>query len=212
MTDLSEARDRMLNSHLRARGITDKRVLTAMAEVPREAFVRRDQFAHAYDDCPLPSVEGQTISQPFIVALMIQALRPEPEAIALDVGAGTGYAAAVLSRLISRVVAVEYHAALADQARARCQQLGYDNIEFHVGDGRLGWPDQAPFDLVHVAACSPEVPPALTEQLADGGRLILPLGDPSTSQQLVRLTRSGETFSRETLGHVRFVPLLGTSH
>ncbi|TGG94939.1 protein-L-isoaspartate(D-aspartate) O-methyltransferase [Natronospirillum operosum] len=211
MTALDKARQTMLDRHLRGRGISNRRVLAAMAEVPREEFVRPDQIHHAYADSPLPSAEGQTISQPFIVALMMSALHPEPHHTALDIGAGTGYAAAVLSRLTRQVYAIEYHASLTAAAEQRCRRLGYDNIEFRTGDGSLGWPDQAPFDSIHVAACAPSVPAALIDQLAADGRLLLPLGTASMPQKLVRLTRAGDALRRDELEHVRFVPLIEDS-
>lgn len=211
MNRLDKTKRIMMDRHLKPRGISDPRVLTAMAAVPREAFVARDQFDLAYADIALPAGEDQTISQPYVVALMAMALHPGPEDRVLDVGSGTGYAAAVLSRMARQVYAIEYHETLAEQARERCRALDYSNIEFKVGDGSLGWPEQAPFDVIHVAACTPRLPTDLVDQLAPGGRLVIPVGDHRNMQHLVCLTRGQEGLDREDLGLVRFVPLLNTS-
>ena len=211
MNRLHTAKQVMINRHLKGRGITNPRVLDAMEAVPREAFVRSDLVDLAYDDSALPAGEGQTISQPYIVALMAEALNPGPDDTVLDVGLGTGYAAAVLSRMAGQVYAIEYHDSLAEQARLRCQELGYTNIEFKVGDGNLGWPDQAPFNAIHVAACTPSIPAALEDQLAPGGRLVIPLGSPRSSQHLVCVTRNGDGLVRDDLGSVRFVPLISST-
>lgn len=208
MSRLDRARDLMIRRHLKGRGITDSRVLAAMEAVPREAFVQANQVDLAYEDGPLPAGEGQTISQPYIVALMISALQPGPDDVVLDVGAGTGYAAAVLSRLVRQVYAIEYHEALADKARDRCRDLGYDNIRIETGDGSQGWPAHAPFQGIHVAACTPSVPHELADQLADSGRLVLPLGSTRGIQRLVCFHREQEELVGEELESVRFVPLI----
>ena len=189
---------------LRRRGITDERVLAAMAEVPRERFVPADVAQDAYRDEPLPIGAGQTISAPWIVAFSISALAPDSRHVALEVGTGSGYAAAVLARCVARVVTVERHAALADRARATLAEAGYSNIEVRTGDGSAGAPDRAPFDAIVVTAMAPdELPPALLAQLAPGGTLVCPVGD-SRHGSLVR-HRGGRS---ERLVDVAFVPLL----
>jgi protein-L-isoaspartate(D-aspartate) O-methyltransferase len=183
-----------------------------MSEVPRENFVAPEAVAFAYSDSPLPIAEGQTISQPYIVALMAEAAEIQPGDRVLEVGTGSGYGAAILSRVADRVYTIERHRGLAEAARGRYRELGYDNIEVRVGDGSLGWPEEAPFDAIVVTAGGPaRVPPALLEQLAPGGRLVLPVGATLESQELVRMRRSGDgqRLSRESLGPVRFVPLIG---
>lgn len=203
------ARERMISHHLVARGIRDPLVLDAMRATPREDFVPADLRPYAYDDGPLPIGEGQTISQPYIVALMIAAAHVRPGARVLEVGAGCGYAAAVMSRIAARVHAIELHEALARKARETLARLGYDTIEIRTGDGTLGWPDAAPFDAIIVSAAGPEAPEPLKSQLAVGGALVIPVGPPG-AQRLVKITRVSETgFHREDLGAVAFVPLIG---
>jgi protein-L-isoaspartate(D-aspartate) O-methyltransferase len=210
MPDLSRARDRMVDVQIARRGVRDPRVLDAMRRVPREAFVEPGLEEFAYEDGPLPIGEGQTISQPYVVALMIEAAEVKPGERVLEVGAGSGYAAAVVGRIAGRVHAVERHPSLAASARRRLGGLGYDNIELRVGDGTLGWPEAAPFDAILVAAGGPEVPPALREQLAIGGRLVIPVGGEERRQTLLKVTRTGETrYEEEDLGGVAFVPLVG---
>src|SRR5690606_26723413 len=210
MEDPASARDRMVEVQLAGRGIRDRHVLEAMRSVPREAFLEGGMREFAYEDSPLPIGSGQTISQPYIVALMIEAAGIAPGDRVLEVGAGSGYAAAVMGRIAGRVHTIERHAALADQARGRFERLGYDNIELRVGDGSLGWPDAAPFDAILVAAAAPEAPLALREQLAIGGRLVVPVGDDEHGQRLRRITRTGEDrYEQDDLGGVRFVPLVG---
>lgn len=210
MEDRSSALDRMVDIHLAGRGIRDRHVLEAMRTVPREAFIEGAMREFAYEDSPLPIGEGQTISQPYIVALMIEAAGIRPGDRVLEVGAGSGYAAAVMSRIAGRVHTIERHAPLARQAGRRFEALGYNNIELHVGDGSLGWPEAAPFDAILVAAGAPETPQALRDQLAIGGRLVIPVGDDETGQRLRRITRSGEdSYDQDDLGGVRFVPLVG---
>ena len=194
---------------LRSTGlVTDPRVLDAMAAVPREEFVPVDHRGAAYDDVPLPIGHDQTISQPLVVALMTQALELQPGDRVLEVGTGSGYQAAVLRQIADHVDTVERIPALADQAAALLRELGVDRVDVHTGDGSLGWPDGAPYDAVVVTAGGPEVPAPLVEQLADGGRLVAPVG-PRHSQELVRLRRDGDRTECEDLGPVAFVPLLG---
>ncbi len=199
----------MVEHHIRARGVRDLRVLAAMEAVPREAFLPPELAELAYEDRPLPIEAGQTISQPYIVALMTEALRIQPGEDVLEIGTGSGYAAAVLAGVARRVYTVERHAELADLARERLARLGYHNVLVHCGDGTLGWPEHAPFAAIVAAASGPEVPAALIEQLALGGRLVMPVGS-SRAQELVRVTRVGPTELRhEDLGAVQFVPLIG---
>lgn len=210
MLELSRARDRMVEIQLGRRGIRDRYVLDTMRRVPREAFVESGFEEFAYEDGPLPIGEDQTISQPYIVALMIEAAEVKPGDRVLEVGAGSGYAAAVLSQIADAVYAIERHPSLAERARERLSKLGYDNIELRVGDGTAGWPEAAPFDAILVAAGGPSVPPALKQQLAIGGRLVIPVGGVKREQKLLKITRRGATeFAEEDLGGVMFVPLIG---
>lgn len=199
----------MVQRDLADRGITDEAVLDAMRTVPREQFVPAHSRVEAFADCPLPIGQGQTISQPYIVAAMAEAARLSPTDHVLEVGTGSGYGAAVLRELAASVVTVERHTVLAEAAAARLGQMGYDDIEVVVGDGSLGWPDRAPFDAIVVTAAGPKPPDPLLGQLADGGRLVVPIGERKQPQTLVLMTRSGERFHRKTLGGVRFVPLIG---
>src|SRR5918994_1665706 len=210
MPDLSRARARMVDVQIARRGVRDNFVLDAMRRVPREAFVEPGFEEFAYEDGPLPIGEGQTISQAYIVALMIEAAEVRRGTRILEVGAGSGYAAAVMGQIADRVYAIERHASLADAARRRFKRLGYDNIELRVGDGTKGWPEVAPFDAILVAAGGPEVPQALKEQLAIGGRLVVPVGEQERHQTLLKVTRNGEAdYEEEDLGVVAFVPLIG---
>jgi protein-L-isoaspartate(D-aspartate) O-methyltransferase len=200
----------MVELQIAGRGVRDTQVLNAMRAVPREAFVSAGLEEFAYEDGPLPIGEGQTISQPYMVALMIEAAEVSPGDRVLEVGAGSGYAAAVLSRIAARVHAIERHATLAQEAQERFQKLGYDNIELRVGDGTLGWPENAPFDAILVAASGPEIPESLKAQLAIGGRLVIPVGGQTWRQSLRKITRTGEqAYEEENLGGVAFVPLVG---
>lgn len=208
--DNRSAKELMIREHLVGRGIGDPRVLSAMREVPRESFLLDDMQAFAYDDSPLPIAAGQTISQPYMVAFMIEALQLEGNERVLEVGTGSGYAAAVLSRCAAQVYTVERIAVLAQSARSRLEELGYANVTVHLGDGTLGWREQAPFEGIVVTAGAPEVPGALLQQLALGGRLVIPVGATQHLQNLVRVARVGEDeYRREALGPVRFVPLIG---
>src|SRR5881392_3143262 len=210
MLDLSRARNRMVDVQIARRGVRDRHVLDAMRRVQREAFVEPGFEEFAYEDGPLPIGEGQTISQPYIVALMIEAAEVKPSDSILEVGAGSGYAAAIMGQIADRVYTIERHPSLGNSARQRFRKLGYNNIELRVGDGTRGWPEAAPFDAILVAAGGPEVPPALKEQLAIGGRLVIPVGEEARYQTLTKLTRTSDAeFEEENLGAVAFVPLIG---
>jgi protein-L-isoaspartate(D-aspartate) O-methyltransferase len=199
----------MVDRHIRARGVRDPRVLAALGTVPREAFVPEELAEFAYDDRPLPIEAGQTISQPYIVAVMIEALELDPAHTVLEVGTGSGYAAAILAQVAKFVYTIERHAVLAESARERLASLGYQNVEVRCGDGTLGWPAHAPFDAIVVAAGGPDLPRALLDQLAVGGRLVMPV-ESGRGQELVRVTRVSEAeHRREELGAVQFVPLVG---
>ncbi|MHB1167888.1 MAG: protein-L-isoaspartate(D-aspartate) O-methyltransferase [Longimicrobiales bacterium] len=205
-------RDWMVERDIVSRGITDPHVLAAMREVPREVFVPEELHGRAYADRALPITEGQTISQPYVVALMIEAAEVQPGDRVLEVGTGSGYAAAVLSRIADVVYTVERHAKLAEQARERLQRLRFDNVHIAVRDGTRGWEEHAPYDAIIVAAGSPElIPRALREQLAPRGRLVIPRGVTQLGQDLIRVRRSpdGTHFEEENLGAVAFVPLIG---
>lgn len=200
----------MVSSQIVSRGVTDSRVLHAMLEMPREVFIPTTADSVAYDDCPQPVGCGQTISQPFIVARMLELIELKPTDTVLEVGTGTGYQAALLAKLVSFVVSIERHASLAEQARANLRTLGITNCEVRVGDGTTGAPDCAPFDAIIVAAAGPQVPNSLVAQLANGGRMLCPVGD-RHEQRLVRVVRSsdGRDDVFEDLDAVVFVPLIG---
>ncbi len=205
---ISHHQQSMIQHHLVGRGISDQRVLQAMAHVPRHLFVPPKLRKYAYADRALPIGDGQTISQPFIVAYMLECLHLHGTERVLDVGTGSGYAAAVLSQLVAHVYTIERSAVLVQRARERLQQLGYSNIIVLEGDGTEGLPDYAPFDAIAVAAASPWIPRPLLHQLAEGGRLVIPVGS-YEEQLLIRATcRKGEV-QTEQLGKVRFVPLIG---
>jgi protein-L-isoaspartate(D-aspartate) O-methyltransferase len=199
----------MVADQIAARGVKDPRVLDAMRSVPRHEFVPWTVRDDAYVDSPLPIGSGQTISQPYIVALMTELARPAPADRALEVGTGSGYQAAVLSRLVSRVFSVELVASLAESAAATLRRLGYDNVTVRNGDGYLGWPDEAPFDIILVTAAPEEVPPALLAQLKSGGRLIVPVGRVYDVQdlQLIQKDAAGKLSTRSVIP-VRFVPMV----
>lgn len=199
----------MVDRQLRARGLDDERVLDAMGRVPREEFVPDDLRADAYADAALPIGEGQTISQPYMVALICQELALTPRDRVLDVGTGSGYQAAVLAELAAEVVSIERHATLAERARHSLDRAGYgDRVQVLVGDGSLGAPGHAPFDAIAVAAAAPSLPPALYEQLAERGRLVLPVGD-RFGQRLERVVRTPEGPAVVHSTECRFVPLVG---
>jgi protein-L-isoaspartate(D-aspartate) O-methyltransferase len=209
MTDFETRRDRMVADQLKARGIRDPEVLRAMGEVPREAFVPDDLADLAYEDGPLPIGSGQTISQPFIVAAMVAALDLDSSDRVLEVGAGSGYAAAVIGRIAAEVWAVERHLELVAAARGRLDRLGYDNVHVVCGDGSTGWAQEAPYDAIIVAAAAPQVPESLRRQLAVGGRLVIPVGATRREQRLLLVARTAGGFEQRELEPVRFVPLIG---
>jgi len=210
MDDFSIMRKLMVEQQLLPMGICDKAVLAAMATVPREEFVPDDMRTQAYEDGPLAIGQGQTISQPFIVAYMAQVLELKRTDRVLEIGTGSGYAAAVVSRIAAEVHSIERLPRMADSARVRLEELGYLNIHVHAGDGSLGLPGHAPYDAIVVTAGAPWVPEALKQQLALGGRLVLPVGKHLDLQELVRVRRTGtHGYSTERLMGVRFVPLIG---
>jgi protein-L-isoaspartate(D-aspartate) O-methyltransferase len=208
--DFAAEREAMVERQLERRGIRSKRILDAFLEVPREAFVGGGYAHLAYGDHPLPIEAGQTISQPYIVALMIGAAEIAAGDTVLEVGSGSGYAAAVIGRVAAKVVGVERQPELVAVARERLARLGYDNVEIVEGDGSTGWPDRAPYDAILVAASGSHVPPPLVEQLKPGGSIVMPVGSPGSVQKLVKATRQEDGTLRESdLGGVRFVPLIG---
>jgi protein-L-isoaspartate(D-aspartate) O-methyltransferase len=212
MPTAEERRQHMVDRQLAARGIAAAPVLAAMGRVPREAFVAPQDAGSAYDDRPLPIGHGQTISQPYIVALMLEAAALAPGDRVLEIGTGSGYAAAVLAEIAAEVHTIERHAPLARAARDRLARAGYDAVRVHVGDGTLGWAEAAPYDAILVAAGGPDVPEALKAQLAPGGRLIIPVGDVQAAegQSLMKITRTAaDSWARERISAVRFVPLIG---
>lgn len=206
--DWQVLRERMVQDQLAARQITDPRVLAAMREIPRHLFVAGELQHLAYRDSPLPIGSEQTISQPFIVAYMTQALELTGQETILEVGTGSGYQTAILCRLAKYVYSIERHNLLAEQAATRLDALGLHNVEFHVGDGSQGLPDMAPFDAILVSAAAPALPIALRSQLADGARLVLPIGD-GQNQYLERVLRIGKAWQMERLIPVMFVLLIG---
>jgi protein-L-isoaspartate(D-aspartate) O-methyltransferase len=210
MIDFAARRRGMVETQLLARGITDVRVLEAVRLVPRERFVPEALVEHAYDDCALPIPEGQTISQPYMVALMTQSLRLAGGERVLEVGTGSGYQAAILSRIAAEVFSIERHAALTARARTLCGALGYSNIHFCVTDRdeAIGWEDAAPFDGIVVTAGAARIPETLLRQLRDGARLVIPVGS-EEAQEMVVVQRDGATFSRSVGTCCRFVPLIG---
>ena len=199
----------MVDKQINKRGVVDPRVLAAMAAVPRHRFVSKMLINQAYQDHPLPIPASQTISQPYIVALMAEAAEITPNDRVLEVGTGSGYGAAVLASLAAEVVTVERHQKLADAAAEVLAELGYDNVTVVKADGSLGYADGAPYSAVVVTASTENIPVPLVEQLADGGRLIIPLGPLGKVQHLTRLRRTGDQRTTETLSMVRFVPLIG---
>jgi len=205
----AEARREMVATQIRARGIENPKVLEAMARVPRHEFVPALARRLAYGDHPLPIGHGQTISQPFIVAFMTEALNPAPGDRVLEIGTGSGYQAAVLAELVAKVYTIEIVAPLAERARADLARLGYGNVLVRVGDGYEGWPEHAPFDAI-IVTCSPEqVPQPLVDQLRDGGRMIIPVGDAKGGQELYLLEKRGARVVKRAVLPVRFVPMTG---
>ena len=210
MSDFAELRERMVRRQIEARGISDPAILDAFREVPREAFVSPDYARDAYDDHPLPIEAGQTISQPYIVALMIEAAEVRSGDRVLEVGAGSGYAAAVMSRIAGEVIGIERQHDLVEVAGRRLKRLGYDNVRIVEGDGTRGCPEEAPFDAILAAASGSHVPQPLVSQLAPGGRLVMPIGNPRWVQKLVKVTKQEDGILQQSdLGEVRFVPLIG---
>jgi len=208
--DFAAERERMVELDIAGRGVRDAAVLAAMRKVPRERFVSGGQTSLAYEDEPLPIGEGQTISQPYIVAVMTEALRLQAGDRVLEIGTGSGYSAAVLATIAAEVYTIERLERLAESARRRLAELGYANVHVSCGDGSLGWPEHAPYDAIVVTAGGPDVPPSLLRQLAVGGRLVMPVGSSPRYQALVRVVRTGEdAWARETLAEVAFVPLIG---
>ena len=206
--DFTTARNRMVDSQLVSRGIKDAKVLLAMRKVPRHRFVEEALISQAYGDYPLPIGEKQTISQPYIVALMTEALELRGAERVLEIGTGSGYQTAILAELAEKVYSIERMYPLSVKARRLLDELGYLNVVLKVGDGTLGWKEEAPFDAVMVTAGSPEVPQPLVEQLTVGGRLVIPVGD-RYSQSLVRVARTKEGIKKVDLGGCRFVNLVG---
>lgn len=210
MLDSKTLREQMVENQIARRGVTDVRVLAAMREVLREDFVGEETAAYAYDDNALRIDAGQTISQPYIVALMAAAAELRATDKVLEIGTGSGYAAAVCSRLCRTLFTIERHPSLAGQAAARLKRAGCDNVRIRIGDGTLGWPEEGPFDAIIVTAADPFVPPALRDQLAPGGRLVIPVGDAGQAQRLMKITRREDgAFDEDDLGGVAFVPLIG---
>jgi len=199
----------MVERQLKPRGIADERVLAAMRKVPRHEFVLPEHVGRAYNDSALPIDEGQTISQPYIVALMTESARLGPEDRVLEVGTGSGYQAVVLAEIAREVYTIEINATLARQAKERLERLGYANVKARAGDGYQGWPEAAPFDAILITAAAPRVPEPLMAQLRDGGRLVMPLGNNPLSQELVVLTKTGSGVEREVIAGVVFVPMTG---
>ncbi|HEY0627885.1 MAG TPA: protein-L-isoaspartate(D-aspartate) O-methyltransferase [Sphingomicrobium sp.] len=210
MSDFTTLREQMVDRQIAARGLDDPRLLEAFRAVPREDFISGDYSDYAYQDSPLPIESGQTISQPYIVALTIDAAGIKPGDKVLEVGAGSGYAAAVIGRIAGEVIAIERHHELVQLAQKRMERLGYDNVRVVEGDGTLGWPEEAPYDAIVAAASGSHVPQSWIAQLKPGGRIVVPLGDPHSVQSLVKVTKHEDgQLEREDLGAVRFVPLIG---
>lgn len=202
-----QAREQMIREQIEDRGVRDKRVLTAMRRVPRHLYVPREMEPYAYADQPLPIGYGQTISQPYIVAFMTEALELKPQDRVLEIGTGSGYQAAVLAELVREVFSIEIVEALGKESTARLKRLGYSNIQARIGDGYRGWPEAAPFDAIIVTAAPDHIPPALVDQLREGGRMVLPVG--RLFQDLLRVRRTAKGIKQETLLPVRFVPMVG---
>jgi protein-L-isoaspartate(D-aspartate) O-methyltransferase len=210
MIDFQKQRRYMVEHHIAARGVRSPLVLEAMGTVPREEFLPAHLREDAYEDTPLPIGEAQTISQPYIVAFMTEALGLSGGEKVLEIGAGSGYAAAILSRIAGEVFTVERIGELASKAATKLADLGYDNVHVLHADGTRGWPEHAPYDAIIVAAGGPDVPKSLKQQLAVGGRLVIPVGTDPRAQELIRVTRLNEDeFKTEDIADVRFVPLLG---
>jgi protein-L-isoaspartate(D-aspartate) O-methyltransferase len=199
----------MVSHDIVGRGVADRRVIEAMGEVPRERFVTPSDRRSAYDDRPLPIGHGQTISQPYIVALMIELLDLDERDRMLEIGSGSGYAVAVASRICAEVIGIERVPALVESSSRALDELGYTNVTIHGADGSVGWAQGAPYDAILVSAAAPSVPSALTDQLADGGRLVIPASRSRWSQELLVVTRTGHELRQRSYGPVAFVPLVG---
>jgi protein-L-isoaspartate(D-aspartate) O-methyltransferase len=199
----------MVESQLRARGIRDERVLAAMFRVPRHEFVSAEYRDQVYEDHPIPIGEGQTLSQPYIVAVMLEALALDPSDIVLEIGTGSGYQTALLAELAKQVYSVERHASLAHDARATLARLGYSNVEVALGDGSHGLAERAPFDAIVVSAAAPQIPPPLFEQMREGGRMVIPVG-PAHAQELQLVRKQAGKLIVANLEGCRFVPLIGS--
>ena len=208
-SDYALLRAQMVATQLQVRDIQDPRVLEATRKVPRHRFVPELVRAYAYEDTPLPIGQGQTISQPYIVALMTQAARPGPEDRALEIGTGSGYQAAVLAEIVHQVYSIEIVPELARRSRQLLQELDYRNLFVREGDGYRGWPEKAPFDIILITAAAPTIPQPLTDQLAEGGRLVMPMGDVDEVQVLTLITKENDQLERTTITGVRFVPMTG---
>jgi protein-L-isoaspartate(D-aspartate) O-methyltransferase len=206
-TDFAAQRQRMVEQQLKSRGIKDERVLAAMAKVPREKFIPADQRAEAYQDGPLPIGYEQTISQPYIVAFMTEQLQPKPDDRILEIGTGSGYQAAILAELVADVYTIEIVEPLAKTAEATLQRLGYKNVHLKVGDGYKGWPEEAPFDAIIVTCAPDKVPQPLIDQLKEGGRMVIPVGE-RFAQQLYLLEKKNGQLKESVTLPVRFVPML----
>jgi len=206
--DFALARKKMVQEQLVARGIKDKRVLDAMMKVPRHLFMEEGLWHQAYGDFPLPIGEGQTISQPYIVALMTEALQLTGDDKVLEIGTGSGYQAAILAELTAHVFSIERISSMASKARKTLDELGYANVLIRVSDGTLGWQEEAPFAGIIVTAGAPAIPPTLVEQLAKGGRLVIPVGN-EYSQTLLKVVKEDKGYKEKDLGGVRFVKLIG---
>jgi protein-L-isoaspartate(D-aspartate) O-methyltransferase len=202
-------REQMVEQQLRTRNIKSTRVLDAMRKVPRHLFMPEEVRRDAYLDRPVPIGEDQTISQPYIVALMTQTVEPQPHQRALEIGTGSGYQAAVLAELVGQVYTIEIISLLGERARGTLEELGYDNVEVRVGDGYKGWPEEAPFDIILVTAAAGEIPEPLLEQLAEGGKLVMPVGQVGGIQALTTVTKTGGEVFRTHVTDVRFVPMTG---
>lgn len=205
--DMNDQRERMVDRQIEKRGIENPRVLQALRDVKRHLFVPPGEVSEAYEDHPLPIGSGQTISQPYIVALMTESIDPQPTDRVLEVGTGSGYQAAVLSKVVKEVFSIEIVEALGRDATKRLADLGYDNVTVRIGDGYKGWPEKAPFDKIVVTAAPPEVPQALIDQLAEGGRMVIPVGTAFQELLLIEKKKGGE-LAKRVITAVRFVPMV----
>lgn len=204
--DYSKIRESMVKTQIEARGVKDPPTLAAMRKVPRHKFIGDDQLADAYDDGPLPIGYGQTISQPYIVAYMTELVNPKPGHTVLEIGTGSGYQAAVLAEIVKQVYTMEIIEPLGKQAAARLKQLNYKNIEVKIADGYDGWKEHAPYDAIIVTAAAEYIPPPLKDQLKDGGRMVIPVGSPYVTQQLMLIEKNGSKYKTRSMMPVRFVP------